>query len=361
VKTFVGVDFHKTYSYGTIVNESGQILKQGKFPSTLGAVNRFLAEYGGPQCTAVVEACRNWELMHDWLEQCVGEVKLAHSKKVRVIAEAKIKTDKIDATVLAQLLRVGMMPTAHVSSPRARILKRALRHRMFLVRVRTMVKNRIHALLDRYPEVRAERPRHGLFTGLGIAWLKQAGLPKESRRVLDGEVRLLEHLNEQIARADKHLTRLGQADARVQRVQTVPGIGRFLATLIVSEIDDLGRFAHAKKLHAYAGLVPSTYSSGGRTYHGKIIKAGNPYLRWAMVEAVWPAIHKDVSLHQMYHRLAARKGANKAKVAVARRLLTIVYRVLAEQRDYRPLPEQETTFGGPGIHLAAPSGVRASS
>jgi len=116
---------------------------------------------------------------------------------------------------------------------------------------------------------------------------------------------------------------------------TIPGIGRAFALLLISEIDDVGRFRTKKKLHAYAGLVPSTHSSGGRTFHGRIIKGGNKYIRWAMVEAVWPAIQKDLALNEFYHRLARKKGSNPAKVAAARRLLTIVYRVLSENREYR--------------------------
>ncbi len=118
-------------------------------------------------------------------------------------------------------------------------------------------------------------------------------------------------------------------------MQTIPGIGRAFALLIVSEIDNIDRFSKPKKLHAYAGLVPSTYSSGGRTFNGRIIKGGNKYLRWAMVEAIWPAIQKDVDLNEFYYGLAGRKGANPAKVATAKRLLTIVYRVLKDNREYR--------------------------
>ena len=104
----------------------------------------------------------------------------------------------------------------------------------------------------------------------------------------------------------------------------------------VVEIADIGRFADERKLHSYAGVIPSTYSSGGRTYHGKIIKEGNRWLRWAVVEAVWPAIRADFDVRCYYERLKRKKGANSAKVATARRLLTIIYRMLKENRSYIP-------------------------
>jgi transposase len=335
MRTFVGVDYHKKFSYGTIMTEAGQIIKQGRFANHPQAVAGFLGHHGGSDCSAVLEATRNWTVMHDWLEELVEDVTLAHPLKVKAIAEAKIKTDKIDATTLAHLLRCDLIPAAHVRSPQARILTNLLRHRMFLVRLATMTKNRIHVLLDRHPLIRSERSAAELFTRIGMAWLKQLGLPKYDRYILDSEVSLLEHLQGQISQADRWLALAGRKDRRVKHLMSIPGIGRAFALLIVCEIDDVYRFAGDKKLHAYAGLVPSTHSSGGRTFHGRIIRGGNKYLRWAMVEAVWPAIQKDVQLNAYYHRVAQRKGANPAKVATARRLLTIVYKVLKEQREYR--------------------------
>lgn len=334
MKTFVGVDYHKHYSYGTIVDEAGQVLKRGRFANRPEALNEFLGQYGGPGCSAVLEATRNWCVMHDWLEAQVEQVALAHPLKVRAIAEARVKTDKIDAATLAHLLRCDLLPQAHVASPQARAAKQLLRQRMFLVKLRTMVKNRIHALIDRHPQVRATRRAHELFLGTGMAWLESVELPPHERRLLDELLATLRPLNEQVARFDRWVAQMGRADERVQRLMTIPGIGRCLALLIVHEIDDISRFSRPAKLHAYAGLVPSTYASGGKTFHGRITRQGNPYLRWAMIEAIWPAMRRDRELRSYYERLKRHKGANKAKVAAARRLLTIVYRLWTQQREY---------------------------
>jgi transposase len=325
MKTYFGVDYHKKYRHGTITNEKGKILKQGRFLNHRESVSKFLDGYGGDNCLSVLEATRNWTVMHDILEEFTSDVTLAHPLKVKAIAEAKIKTDKIDSTTLGHLLRCNPVPAAHVCSPQARIIKNLLRHRMFLVRVQTMVKNRIHVLLDRNPDMHAQRSASRLFTQAGIAELKRIRLPKYERYILDSELFLLEHLQTQIKQADKSLSKVGSKDKRVKYLMSIPGIGRSFALLIVSEIDDIKRFRSDKKLHAYAGLVPSTYSSGGRTFH----------LRWSMVEAVWPAIRKDAGLNQFYKRIAGRKGANPAKVATARKLLTIVYKILKENREYR--------------------------
>jgi len=346
MKTYVGIDYHKKYSYGVIMTQDRRILKRQRFVNHRRAVAQFLGPHAGTDCSAVLEATRNWTVMHDWLEESTGQVVLAHPTKLKAIAAAKIKTDKIDAETLAELLRCDLIPPAHVSSPQARVIKRLLRHRIFLVRVRTMLKNRIHDLLDRDPLLRAEWASTDVFSKVGIKWMRGLALAQADRYILDTELTTLEHLTEQIRQGDSMLKRVGQSDHRVQRLQTIPGIGPFFAMLLLSEIDDVRRFASVGKLHAYAGLIPSTYSSGGRTYHGRIIKSSNKYLRWAMVEAVWPAIRQDVELHQYYHRLARRKGANTAKVATGRRLLSIVYRVLKEDRDYRPGGRLSRTSAG---------------
>jgi transposase len=119
-------------------------------------------------------------------------------------------------------------------------------------------------------------------------------------------------------------------------IQTVPGFGHFLAVLVAVEIQDLERFEDVSRLHAYAGVIPSTHSLGDRSYHGKIIREGNRWLRWAAVEAVWPALRADFDSRCFYDRLKKRKGANSAKVSTARRLLTIIYRMLKENRLYIP-------------------------
>jgi transposase len=120
------------------------------------------------------------------------------------------------------------------------------------------------------------------------------------------------------------------------RIDTVPGFAMTLSVLVAVEIADIKRFARAADLHSYAGVIPSTHASGGRTYHGHITKQGSSWLRWAVLEAVYPAIKRDLGLRSLYSRLARRKGPNVAKVAVARRLLTIIYHLLTEKRDYIP-------------------------
>ncbi|MEO0250147.1 MAG: IS110 family transposase [candidate division WOR-3 bacterium] len=300
------------------------------------AISQFLTRIGvNGQSSAVLEATRNWTVMHDWLEGMVDEVHLAHPLKVKAIAEAKIKTDKIDAKVLAHLLRCDLLPEAYVPSQAARQARNVLRQRMFFIRVRTMVKNRIWHLLDRYPELANSRPCEELFSRQGLSWLKTISVKGPDREMLDEELKLYEALEERISQSDQLVKKLARGDKRVKLLETIPGIGEFFAVLIANEVDNIRRFSNEKKFFSYIGIVPSTFSSGGRTFRGRLTKQGNKYLRWALVEAIWPAVRSDPELGAYYQSIRARKGPNPAKIATARRLATIIYRVLRQERSYR--------------------------
>lgn len=191
-------------------------------------------------------------------------------------------------------------------------------------------------VFDRYPEEAKQfKPQTDLFGKAGREQLKQIKLSEIDRIIVDRECDFIDELNAHIKSTEGTIKTLVKSNGDVKRLMTIPGVGQFTAWLLVAELDEIERFRNAKKLAAYAGLVPSTYSSGGKTFHGRIIKGGNKYIRWAMVEAIIPAVRKDEELREDYERIKSRKGYNKAKVAVARKLLTIVYHVLKEKRTYQ--------------------------
>ena len=340
---YVGVDYHKRSSYVTVMDERGKVVKEGQIANTPEALAALL-DGTAEGASAVLEAGRNWPVMYDLLEQLVEEVTLAHPAKVRVIAEAKVKTDRIDSRMLAQLLRAELIPTAYVPGKVTQEQRRQLRQRMFLVRLRTMLKNRIHILIDRHPELSEQaRGFRDLFGKGGRQWLAQVAVPGVDAQLLAEDLELLEIIEARVKASDGWVSQLSRRDGRARLLATLPGIGDFFALLLAVEIDDVSRFSRPQKLCAYAGVVPSTYASGGYTHHGRITKQGNKWIRWACIEAVYPAIRKDPALGAMYERLKTAKGANVAKVAVAKRLLTIAYRLLKECRPYRPAAQQART------------------
>jgi transposase len=197
--------------------------------------------------------------------------------------------------------------------------------------------NKIRALLAQQREevrVEIERRKERLFSIRGLAFLDQLMLPSEDKAVLDDLIKGYRELRDHIQMTDSAVEEVYEAMEEAARIDTVPGFGKTLAVVMAVEIADIRRFQRVEEFHSYAGLVPSTHSSGDRTFHGPITKQGNVWLRWAALEAAYPAIKKDLSLRHLYSRLAKRKGPNVAKIAVARRLLTIVYRLLTEKRDY---------------------------
>jgi len=329
---YVGVDYHKKYSYIVVKDEQGKRVHKGMVNNTRDEFQRFLAPYQLGK--AALEATRNWGLIYDWLEEIL-DVALAHPLKVRAIAEARIKTDKISADILADLLRADLLPMAYVPDKETREDKNILRQRMFFIRIQTMVKNRTHAILDRHPEIPSQAPDvSDLFGASGMEWLRSVVLPGEDNRLLVSELELLEVLKQKISQSDGIVKELGKRDKRAKLLRSIPGLGPFFSVLVAKEIDDISRFKSDKKLCTYAGLVPSTHASGGKVFNGRITKQGNKWLRWAVVEAVPHAIKSDPDLYSYYERIRIKKSKNAAKLAAARRLLTIIYRVLSQQRLY---------------------------
>jgi transposase len=334
---YVGVDQHKRYSHLTAVDEHGEVRKSCQLPNEREAFARVLEDLDEP-CRSVVDAGPAWGVVYDLLEELGAQPVLAKPYQVRVIADAKVKTDRIDSGILAQLLRADLLPLAHVPCRETRYLKNVLRQRLFLVRVRTRVKNRIHALLDRN---HATVPKFSdLFGRGGKRYLAALQLPAREGDLLRSHLALMDTLDTQIKDTERWLATSMKQDHRVSLLQTIPGLGPILAAVVALEIDDIGRFLVSSKLCAYAGLVPSVRASGGKAHYGQLIPHSNKHLRWAMVEAAWSAINTSPYCRACYDQLRRHKPANVAITAVARRLLEIAHALLTEGRPYqeRPVP-----------------------
>ncbi len=341
---YAGVDAHKATSHITVVDEAGVVVRRLKVASSPGGIRTALGDLPGP-VKAVVEASYTWGPVYDWLGEVADEVILAHPAKVRAIADARIKTDAIDSRTLAHLLRADLIPEAYAPSKEVRAIKRVLRQRMFLVRVQTMVKNRIHALLSQHAVTRPAVT--DLFGTVGWKWLHALSLPDPDAALLREDLDLLETLRKQLKETKTRIKRLAADDMAIRWLISVPGIGIFLAVLIRYEVDDIARFREAKKFIGHTGLVPSTYASGLRQAHGRLTKQGNKWLRWAFAEAVTPAIRHSPSLRQYYDRIRTRRGVKDARVATARKLMELAWTVWTEQRCYvEQRPTQTTTNQG---------------
>jgi transposase len=240
---------------------------------------------------------------------------------------------------LAHLLRADLIPEIYQRGEANRQAQRVLRARAYWVSKQTEIKNKIRALLaQQKEEIRLEVDKRtgGLFSGRGVEFLRRLPLEGTDKMVLDDLVQGYQETQSHIKASDGRVQALSGTIEEASRIDSIPGFATTLAVLVAVEIADIHRFSSPAHLHSYAGVIPSTYASGERTYHGRITKQGSAWLRWAALEAVYPAIKKDLGLRVLYNRLAKRKGPNAAKIAVARRLLTIIYRILTEKRTYLP-------------------------
>jgi len=287
-----------------------------------------------------------WMWLADELQALDVDVHLTHQKKAKTISEARLKTDSVDAETLCQLLRTGFLPEAYLPPPRVREQRMLLRYRMALLHLKVSVKNFIHAILTRY---NIQHHFSDLFGKAGREFLGQLDLPSAGGHCLRGWMGLLEFVEEQLERAEQALYQKCGMTREVELLMTMPGIGRFTASLIMAEIGDVANFRRPNKLVSYAGLAPRVHQSGGfyRTGH---IGGGRKYLRWGLIEAARTACWKDPWLSKFYSRIKRKKGSAKATVAVARKLATTAWHVLREDRPYRPggnnHPGSARTTGG---------------
>ncbi|MFQ5976339.1 MAG: IS110 family transposase [Candidatus Hydrothermarchaeales archaeon] len=334
---FIGLDYHKQYTVATRIGPDGQ-----KEQSWLSNTPQEFARYfdSEEETSVVFESSRGWALLYEMIRDKVNHIKMAHPLKVKAIASARIKNDKIDSNILAELLKADLIPEAHLRNEENRTRLKVLRQRAFFVKLRTMVRNRIHDLLDEQPfEIRQNKPDvSSLWGKKGMNWLKTIRLPLAwHQELLEALLELMSDLNQQVARSDGMVKKLYAEDSEAQLIDTLPGFSAFGSLLVSNEIDGVDRFGSAKQLVSYAGLVPSTYSSGGRTFHGSLTKQGSKWLRWICIQAVSPAVRSNAQISAYYERIKRRKGTKAARVATARRLLTIAYHCLKEKRSFVPL------------------------
>lgn len=331
---FVGMDLHKNYLQVAVLDGKGKVLKNSRIDNDLNKVGRFFDRIdasANDDVRVVMESSCVWYNIYEYLsEERKLHVSLSNPFKTRAIASAKIKTDKLDAAVkLADLLRGDYIAECYVPERRIMDLRQLVRHRIVLVRMRTKLKNKIHGI-TLMQGVRITDM--STFSNSYIQKLKELNDYR-----IDAYLRLIDSLDSEIKKVSKEIQSRAEEDDMAKLLVTIPGIGYYSALLILSEIGDINRFPDSYHLCSYAGLVPSTHSSGGITYHGAITKTGSKHLRWIMIECVRAHIrlNRDCNITQFYIRLAKRKGNNsKAVVAAASKLLKVVYWVMKEKRKF---------------------------
>ncbi len=290
----------------------------------------------------------------------MAEVVVSNPMATKAIASAKVKTDKVDALVLAQLLRCDYLPAVWQPDAATQQLRQLTGRRASLVQQRTALRIRIHSVLA----MRLIAETETLFSTKGRDWLlallREERIDAEGKLLIESELDLLEQVQRQIDRLDQELLQRGYRDDRVRLLLTLPGVDVTTAETLLAALGDVSRFPTPEQAAAYLGLVPSTRQSAQRCYHGPITKRGNTQARWMLVQAAQSVARHPGPLGAFFRRLKRKKNHNVAVVAVARKLVTIAWHMLTTGEPYRYAQPNSTQQKLARLRIKATGGKRTS-
>jgi transposase len=326
----VGVDLDKRSSQIAVLTDDGEVIQQ-RLANDAVRLEKFFAQLP-PKTPLAIEASGTWGWLVDLLQQLGHQPVLSNPKQTRAIAAARLKNDRVDAERLALLLRGDLLPTVWIPPAALREERELVRHRVQLSWLRGVIRNRLQAMLA----------RRNLQPTSSKSWRTQRGqgelhglpLSEVPSQIREDCATLLRALDAQIRRLDASLLERWGRDVGVKRLTTIPGIGPFIAIVLMLELGDIRRFGSAKQLASYVGLTPRVRASAGRVRAGHISKEGNRLLRWVLVLAATQATRRPGPLRAWFHAVKKRRGKKVARVALARRLAEIVFHVWKQECDY---------------------------
>jgi transposase len=355
------MDVHVRNSVLNAKDADGQVLGRGRCGNTLLEISGFLApierraRQTGEKIRVVMESTTNSRAMQRLLTQYGREAgidltaEVLHARKLRIIAESVNKCDRVDTNILTELSRSNLkLPTCYMPDDEEFALREHLRARSDLVRIRTMLKNRLHAVLHRRAIL---APASNLFTRSGRQFLSQLSLDDAGRTILDRYLAAMDYIDQSVDASTVSLKELSQQPRWAKPaalLQTMPGIGLLTALTILAELGDRSRFRSRAAVANYAGLVPKQRSSDGKCWSGGITREGPSHLRAMLAEAAWMAMPRVPVYRALFQRVEHKKGRRPAIVAVARRMLEDAWTMLQKEEAFRYVPEPvvETATGG---------------
>jgi transposase len=335
---YCGVDVSMKSTHVYIEDEQGRRVKRTVVATTPTGIEDGLGRYVERGLTVAIEAGGHTAWIADLLFELGAKVHIVHPVKVKWIADSKKKTDRIDAQLLAHLLRIGGLPEpVHLPSRKSRELRGLLLARRQLVRLRTKLVNVVRGLAR---QQRVTLPARALRSARGWAQLRDQALTPAVREIVTAYEATVMAATDALATLDAQLAARARTDARVTRLQTIPGVGPISAQTLVAAVDRIERFGSAKQLVAYSGLAPSVRASGERVEYGRITKQGRSEIRGVWVQAAHAVLAVKAAaalpLQRWWARVARRRGKKTALVALARKLLTIAFHLLREATTYDP-------------------------
>lgn len=334
-RQYVGIDLHRRRSVIVRLDEAGEVLETVRIDNDRVALEREVAKAGeAPE--VVLEATYGWYWAVDVLQGMGASVHLAHPLGVKVFAYQRVKTDPRDAKTLADLLRTGMLPEAYVAPPALRELRELVRYRAKLVHLRSNLKSQVHAVLAKEG---VAVPMADLFGRAGSRLLDELTLASAYRTRVVSLRRLIGEVSAEVASLDTRIAASLAGHPGYEAVQAIRGVGPTLAAVFVAEIGDVTRFSGPGALASWAGVTPRHHESDTKVHRGGITKQGSRLVRWAAVEAA--ASHRlPKGFARKAATIAERRGRKVARVALARKILTLVYYALRDG-EIRSLAREE--------------------
>ena len=328
----IGMDVHRSFAQIAVV-EDGLVRDEGKIGVRPQDLRAWAEEFLEPDDEIALEARTNSDAIATMLREVVARVVVSNPRKTRAIAEAKVKTDKVDARILAQLLAADFLPETWVADDQTRRRRRLVARRVHLVKQRTRLKNQVHAVLSR--NLVPTCPHADLFGGVGRRWLAQQSVPADEQRSVDALLRQLDFHGDELAEVERDIAADAVEDPVIARLMTVPGINVTVAMSIVAAVGDFSRFESPDRLVSYLGLNPRVSQSGNRpAAHGRITKAGRAQARGMMVEAAFAASRAPGPLRAFFRRINQRRGFQIATVATARKMTVLCWHLITKGEDY---------------------------
>jgi transposase len=331
---YIALDIHKHYSLVAGVDRDGQeILPACRVEHE--DLEAWLEKHLLSTDRVVIESTTNAWHVYDLLESPVAEVLVANPIKVKQIACARVKTDKKDAFILARLLAANLVPTVWVPPQRVRELRQLISHRRRLAEMHTQVVNRMHSVAHRH---HLNHPKGKDFQEKNTTWQQDKCLSRLEKMQLELDMETRKHLEKQVGRMTRELARMSHAEpwaGDMLYLMQIPGCGVVTGMTILAAIGDVSRFESPRALASYSGLVPGLDQSGEKLHTKSITKEGRKELRWVMVEVAWRAVKADPHWKKYFEELQKRMHKNRAIVAIARHLLTVVWSVLTHHQPYR--------------------------
>lgn len=325
---FVGIDLHKYVTQLAVLRES-KPASQLRFANDVVTVERVLKKLP-PGSKIALEAMGSWWWLVELAQKTGHEVFLSHPKQTKAIASARLKSDKVDALMLAKLLKADLLPTVWIPPRHQRHVRELLAHRARLVRQRTAVINELRAVYAKRnidPQARLQR-LHPVVTGADE-------LGGYGPRIVDEDLKLLGFINGQVGGLDTELKNIAHEDGQAKRLMTIPGVGPVSAVAMSCWIGEIQRFRNAKKLASYLGLAPRVRQSADQERHGHITKEGNRMVRMLVIQAALVHTRRGQGpSRKHYLGVLRRRGKQIARVAAANKMLGAIFHMMKEQIDY---------------------------